>query len=157
MVTLYRSGWGLDLKTCDTCNTPKARTSFANFQANKDGLRDTCKLCARRRGRENKSSIDVCVNVFDWVEKYGDEEEFEPRETTDCCLSPAGSEAKVEVLKQRVLRGESLWHEDDVVTWERFDQTKVRRSHEKEGRAAYTPRTYKVKLMRSCTRFEEDV
>jgi hypothetical protein len=47
--------------------------------------------------------------------EYGHDEDFMPEpcsefEPTD---APAGSEAKIEVLRERVQRGMPLWHEQD--------------------------------------------
>jgi len=54
-------------------------------------------------------------NVFEAILECGHDEDFVPAETdqfqgTD---APAGSQAKLDVLAQRVLRGEPLWHSDD--------------------------------------------
>ncbi len=54
-------------------------------------------------------------NVFEAILERGCDEDFEPVETgkfvgTD---SPAGSQAKLDVLAERVKRGEPLWHTDD--------------------------------------------
>ena len=54
-------------------------------------------------------------NVFEAILKYGHDEDFEPRkddefEPTD---APAGSDAKIEILRQRVELGMPLWHNSD--------------------------------------------
>ena len=54
-------------------------------------------------------------NVFEAILEYGHDEDFVPYEgeafiATD---APAGSEEKIEALRQRVLSGEPLWHGDD--------------------------------------------
>ncbi len=54
-------------------------------------------------------------NVFEAILEYGHDEDFVPNEgegfiATD---APAGSEEKIEALRQRVLSGEPLWHGDD--------------------------------------------
>ena len=54
-------------------------------------------------------------NVFEAILKYGHDEDFVPRvdnefESTN---APAGSKQKLEVLAERVLRGEPLWHPED--------------------------------------------
>ena len=54
-------------------------------------------------------------NVFDAIVKYGHDEDFNP-EATACFEptdAPAGSEAKIEVLRRRVEMGQPLWHEKD--------------------------------------------
>jgi len=54
-------------------------------------------------------------NVFEAILECGHDEGFAPRETdqyigTD---APAGTREKVNVMAQRVERGEPLWHPDD--------------------------------------------
>ena len=54
-------------------------------------------------------------NVFEAILEYGHDEDFVPYE--DVCFiptdAPAGSEAKIEALRKRVLSGQPLWHHDD--------------------------------------------
>lgn len=55
------------------------------------------------------------TNVFEAILEYGHDEDFVPHEgeifnATD---APAGSDAKIEALRQRVLSGQPLWHEED--------------------------------------------
>jgi len=54
-------------------------------------------------------------NVFEAILECGHDEDFVPRETEEFkgTDAPAGSPEKLEVLAQRVLRGEPLWHADD--------------------------------------------
>jgi hypothetical protein len=54
-------------------------------------------------------------NVFEAILQYGHDEDFAPHEgdefnSTD---APAGSRAKIDVLADRVQRGEPLWHPED--------------------------------------------
>ena len=54
-------------------------------------------------------------NVFEAILERGCDDEFEPVETdkfvgTD---APAGSRTKLDVMADRVKRGEPLWHGDD--------------------------------------------
>lgn len=54
-------------------------------------------------------------NVFEAILKYGHDEDFVPDtgdqfEATD---APAGSEAKIEILRRRVELGKPLWHTED--------------------------------------------
>jgi hypothetical protein len=55
-------------------------------------------------------------NVFEAILKYGHDEDFAPAagsrmfEPTD---APAGSDAKIEMLRRRVELGLPLWHTDD--------------------------------------------
>jgi hypothetical protein len=54
-------------------------------------------------------------NVFEAILKYGHDEDFAPTEGEDFkpTQAPAGSKVKLEVLAERVRRGEPLWHQDD--------------------------------------------
>ncbi len=54
-------------------------------------------------------------NVFEAILKYGHDEDFVPQEKDEfnATQAPAGSEAKIEELRQRVQSGVPLWHEDD--------------------------------------------
>ena len=54
-------------------------------------------------------------NVFEAILTYGHDEDFVPLAGEDYSATeaPAGSDAKIEVLANRVLRGEPLWHPDD--------------------------------------------
>ena len=54
-------------------------------------------------------------NVFEAILKYGHDEDFAP-DSSECFEptdAPAGSDAKIEVLRQRVESGVPLWHNDD--------------------------------------------
>lgn len=60
-----------------------------------------------------------CKNVFEAILKYGHDEDFAPAESdkflpTD---APAGSDAKIEILRQRVEFGQPLWHRRDRVDY----------------------------------------
>lgn len=55
-------------------------------------------------------------NVFDAINKFGHDEDFTPdAETSDFrpTNAPAGSRAKIEILRRRVELGLPLWHETD--------------------------------------------
>ncbi|MEX0936446.1 MAG: hypothetical protein WDZ59_01205 [Pirellulales bacterium] len=54
-------------------------------------------------------------NVFEAILKYGHDEDFAPTETDDFrpTQAPAGSRDKLDVLADRVRRGEPLWHDED--------------------------------------------
>ena len=59
------------------------------------------------------------TNVFEAILKYGHDEDFMPLdsdefEPTD---DPAGSEAKIDILRQRVELGLPLWHNHDRVDY----------------------------------------
>jgi predicted pyridoxine 5'-phosphate oxidase superfamily flavin-nucleotide-binding protein len=59
-----------------------------------------------------------CRNVFESILRYGHDEDFSPtadREFTPTD-APAGSQAKIAILAERVMKGHPLWHEED-----RFD------------------------------------
>ncbi len=54
-------------------------------------------------------------NVFQAILECGHDEDFAPVKTSDFSATdaPAGSKAKLDILAQRVLRGEPLWHPED--------------------------------------------
>ena len=54
-------------------------------------------------------------NVFEAILERGHDEDFEPVETDEFAGTdaPAGSRTKIEILAERVKRGEPLWHQDD--------------------------------------------
>lgn len=54
-------------------------------------------------------------NVFEIIELYGHDENFEPQcsaEFIPTC-APAGSRQKIDVLAERIQRGMPLWHPED--------------------------------------------
>jgi len=58
-------------------------------------------------------------NVFEAILKYGHDEDFAPIdldnfEATD---APAGSDAKIQTLRNRVQDGQPLWHNEDRVDY----------------------------------------
>lgn len=55
------------------------------------------------------------TNVFEAILEYGHDEDFVPNEGDDfnATDAPAGSEEKIEALRQRVLSGMPLWHGED--------------------------------------------
>lgn len=54
-------------------------------------------------------------NVFEAILKYGHDEDFAPSADDEFfpTEAPAGSREKLDVLADRVLRGEPLWHPED--------------------------------------------
>jgi len=54
-------------------------------------------------------------NVFEAIQERGHDEDFAPVETEDFTATdaPAGSQEKIAVLAERVLRGLPLWHPQD--------------------------------------------
>ncbi len=58
-------------------------------------------------------------NVFEAILKYGHDEDFSPQESDQFVATdaPAGSDDKIEILRQRVAGGEPLWHEEDRVDY----------------------------------------
>jgi hypothetical protein len=54
-------------------------------------------------------------NVFEAILECGHDEEFVPHVGEDfmATQAPAGSRMKLDVLAERVRRGEPLWHPDD--------------------------------------------
>lgn len=57
----------------------------------------------------------IMRNVFDAILECGHDEDFEPVATPDFqpTDAPAGSQAKLEVLAERIRCGLPLWHKDD--------------------------------------------
>ena len=51
-------------------------------------------------------------NVFEAILECGHDEDFMPVENDefDATDAPAGSRAKIDILAERVLRGQPLWH-----------------------------------------------
>ena len=60
-----------------------------------------------------------CKNVFEAILKYGHDEDFLPEFTDEFLATdaPAGSEAKIEILRRRVEEGHPLWHTEDRVDY----------------------------------------
>lgn len=54
-------------------------------------------------------------NVFEAILEYGHDEDFVPNKSEEFTSTdaPAGSEDKIEMLRNRVLEGMPLWHEED--------------------------------------------
>jgi len=54
-------------------------------------------------------------NVFEIIELYGHDENFEPQCTDEFAPThaPAGSRQKIDVLAERIQRGMPLWHPED--------------------------------------------
>ncbi len=60
--------------------------------------------------------MENVTNVFEAILKYGHDEDFAPRTESDSfspTAAPAGSDDKIEMLKQRVELGLPLWHAED--------------------------------------------
>ncbi len=63
-----------------------------------------------------KSKLEEIANVFEAILKYGHDEDFVPAVESDSFTptnAPAGSDDKIELLRQRVEEGLPLWHQDD--------------------------------------------
>lgn len=54
-------------------------------------------------------------NVFEAILECGHDEDFMPEETDefDATDAPAGSRAKIDILAERVMLGQPLWHSHD--------------------------------------------
>ena len=54
-------------------------------------------------------------NVFEIIELYGHDENFEPQTSPDFVptTAPAGSRQTIDVLAERIPRGLPLWHPED--------------------------------------------
>jgi len=60
--------------------------------------------------------MDKIGNVFEAILKYGHDEDFAPKSESDSFSAtdaPAGSQNKIELLRERVALGLPLWHHDD--------------------------------------------
>lgn len=59
--------------------------------------------------------MNNCKNVFEAILKYGHDEDFAPAESDDfgSTAEAAGSDEKIEILRQRVDLGQPLWHQED--------------------------------------------
>jgi hypothetical protein len=57
----------------------------------------------------------VMKNVFEAILECGHDEDFSPTEAEDfgATDAPAGSRAKIDILANRVLEGQPLWHPSD--------------------------------------------
>ena len=55
------------------------------------------------------------TNVFEAILEYGHDEDFAPMEDSGFLPTnaPAGSEAKIELLRRRAQEGQPLWHGED--------------------------------------------
>lgn len=58
-------------------------------------------------------------NVFEAILKYGHDEDFAPEvsENFEATDAPAGSDEKIEILRNRVELGLPLWHDSDRVDY----------------------------------------
>ena len=52
-------------------------------------------------------------NVFEAILKYGHDEDYAPPTDGAPTNAPAGSEDKIEILRQRIALGQPLWHDQD--------------------------------------------
>ena len=59
--------------------------------------------------------MNSCKNVFEAILKYGHDEDFAPAEPDNfgSTSEAAGSDAKIEIMRQRVDLGQPLWHQED--------------------------------------------
>ena len=59
--------------------------------------------------------MERCKNVFEAILKHGHDEDWLPetKQDFDATDAPAGSDAKIEILRNRLERGLPLWHEED--------------------------------------------
>ncbi|MCR9294650.1 MAG: DUF1643 domain-containing protein [bacterium] len=59
--------------------------------------------------------LDFPENVFEWNALFNDDYGFEPGKPGMPTTYPAGSPQKVAILRERVMRGQKLWHPQDPV------------------------------------------
>lgn len=103
-----------------------------------------CKACKRKRARATAKTLcsrftmgcqcSTCVSfaavrssieaargkprtVFEAIQIYGHDEDFQPQPSTPT-TAPPGTTEKVAALRKRIERGQELWHDDDVVTYD---------------------------------------
>ncbi len=59
------------------------------------------------------------TNVFEAILKYGHDEDYcpEPTDEFQATDAPAGSDEKIETLRNRVQMGQPLWHDEDRVDY----------------------------------------
>ncbi len=59
--------------------------------------------------------MEKVSNVFEAILKYGHDEDFVPAESSqfEPTSAPAGSQAKIDILRRRVELGLPLWHDQD--------------------------------------------
>ena len=64
-------------------------------------------------------SMQKVQNVFDAILTFGHDEDFKPTETDEfeATAAPAGSDAKIAILRCRVEEGLPLWHQNDRVDY----------------------------------------
>jgi len=65
--------------------------------------------------RVRKVPMQKVNNVFEAILKYGHDEDFAPFQDDDFSATeaPAGSDAKIAILRTRVEMGQPLWHDND--------------------------------------------
>ena len=86
---------------------------FASELRSRDELENV--MSSHEQGTDTTQS----KNVFEEIELEGDDEDFEPRITSEFIATsfPAGSLQKQKVLQWRVEKGFPLWHDDDRVDY----------------------------------------
>lgn len=64
---------------------------------------------------KSQEKMQEVANVFEAILKYGHDEDFAPKvdEEFEPTNAPAGSDDKIELLRQRVQMGQPLWHGED--------------------------------------------
>jgi len=53
------------------------------------------------------------VNLHEYIKEYNSDEGFEPANQCQPTECPAGGMEKAEIIRQRLMRCEELWHDDD--------------------------------------------
>jgi hypothetical protein len=63
--------------------------------------------------------MDNVSNVFEAILKYGHDEDFAPAksETFSPTDAPAGSDAKIAIMRRRIEQGVPLWHDEDRIDY----------------------------------------
>ena len=65
-------------------------------------------------------------NVFEQIVKHGNDAGWEPPRESEPTNALPGSEEKIEVMAERLRRGETLLHPDDVKCYEEVDRKDLR-------------------------------
>lgn len=85
--------------------------------------------------KQTRIPCDLPFRLFRWLKDGRDESEYEPPEPELSTCHPIGSLAKVDVMRQRYLRGEHLYHPGDSVAVADEDaRTRLARLKELQGK-----------------------
>jgi len=131
------------VKICKDCKEPLPLRDFRTDTRTRDGLSRFCDNCnltrdpskhltsKKRDELYNQGVRFTDPNVFSEVLRVGHDEDYEAQAEGLPTDAPPGSKEKIEVLTERVVKGQPLWHELDRVDysllrggWQMFDERK---------------------------------